>query len=135
LEPEDLLAVRPALDRFLKEFDDCAVTPTRRHIGTYVRGQLGNLPRKSIEPIALDAGVSPRTLQQLLSLHGWDEDLMRRKLHTRVAGGHGGRHAIGIIDETSFVKKGDKTPGVQLMQDIPYQDRSLGKLTDPEYRG
>jgi hypothetical protein len=29
----------------------------------------------------------------------------------------------------------NKTPGVQLMQDIPYQDRSLGKLTDPEYRG
>jgi SRSO17 transposase len=113
MQAEDLLAVRPALDRFLKEFDDCAVTPTRRHIGTYVRGQLGNLPRKSIEPIALDAGVHPRTLQQLLSLHGWDEDRMRRKLQARVAAGHGGRHAIGIIDETSFVKKGDKTPGVQ----------------------
>lgn len=113
MQAEDLLAIRPALDRFLKEFDDCAVTPTRRHIATYVRGQLGNLPRKSIEPIALDAGVHPRTLQQLLSLHCWDEDLMRRKLHARVAAGHGGRHAIGIIDETSFVKKGDKTPGVQ----------------------
>jgi len=113
VEAADLLAVRPALDRFLKEFDDCAVTPTRRHIATYVRGQLGNLPRKSIEPIALDAGVHPRTLQQLLSLHGWDEDRMRRKLQERVAANHGGRHAIGIIDETSFVKKGDKTPGVQ----------------------
>jgi hypothetical protein len=29
----------------------------------------------------------------------------------------------------------NKTPGVQLMQDIPYEDRSLGKLTDTEYRG
>ena len=29
----------------------------------------------------------------------------------------------------------NKTPGLQLMQDVPYQDRSLGKLTDPEYRG
>lgn len=113
MQAEDLLVIRPALDRFLKVFDDCAVTPTRRHIATYVRGQLGNLPRKSIEPIALDAGVHPRTLQQLLSLHCWDEDLMRRKLQTRVAASHGGRHAIGIIDETSFVKKGDKTPGVQ----------------------
>lgn len=113
MQAEDLLAVGPALDRFLREFDDCAVTPTRRHIATYIRGQLGNLPRKSIEPIALDAGVPPRTLQQLLSLHGWDEELMRRKLHARIAAGHGGRHAIGIIDETSFVKKGDKTPGVQ----------------------
>jgi SRSO17 transposase len=113
MRAEELLSLRPALDRFLKEFDDCAVTPTRRHIATYVHGQLANLPRKSIEPIALAAGVPPRTLQQLLSLHRWDEDLMRRKLHTRVAAAHGGRHAIGIIDETSFVKKGDKTPGVQ----------------------
>jgi len=29
----------------------------------------------------------------------------------------------------------NKTPGVQLMQDIPYQDHSLGKLVDPENRG
>jgi hypothetical protein len=28
-----------------------------------------------------------------------------------------------------------KTPGAQLMQDVPYIDRSLGKLTDPRYRG
>ena len=26
---------------------------------------------------------------------------------------HAGKHSISIIDETSFVKKGDKTPGVQ----------------------
>jgi hypothetical protein len=29
----------------------------------------------------------------------------------------------------------NKTPGVQLMQDVPYQDHSLGKLVDPENRG
>ena len=29
----------------------------------------------------------------------------------------------------------NKTPGAQLMQDVPYNDRSLGKLTDPNYRG
>lgn len=29
----------------------------------------------------------------------------------------------------------NKTPGVQLMQDVPYDDKSLGKLTDPAYRG
>jgi len=110
---EDLLAVRPALDRFLKHFDDCAWAPTREHIATYVRGQLGPLPRKSVEPIALDSGVPPRTLQELLSLHRWSEDRMRSRLLERVRDTHGGRHAIGVIDETSFAKKGDKTPGVQ----------------------
>lgn len=113
MQAEELLSLRPALDRFLKDFDDCAVAPTRRLIGTYVQGQLGPLPRKSIEPMALQAGVHPRNLQELLSLHRWDEDLMRRKLYRRVAGSHSGRHAIGVIDETSYLKKGDKTPGVQ----------------------
>lgn len=113
MQAQDLLALRPELDRFLKDFADCAGMPTRRHISTYVRGQLSNLPRKSIEPIALEADVHPRTLQHLLSFLSWDEDLMRRKLQVRVAAAHGGRHAIGVIDETSFVKKGTKTPGVQ----------------------
>jgi SRSO17 transposase len=113
MQAQDLLALRPALDRFLKDFADCAGMPTRQHISTYVRGQLSNLPRKSIEPIALEADVHPRTLQHLLSFLSWDEDLMRRKLQARVAAAHGGRRAIGVIDETSFVKKGTKTPGVQ----------------------
>ena len=29
----------------------------------------------------------------------------------------------------------NKTPGAQLMQDLPYNDKSLGNLTDPNYRG
>ena len=29
----------------------------------------------------------------------------------------------------------NKTPGLQLMQDVPYNDKSLGNLTDPNYRG
>ena len=29
----------------------------------------------------------------------------------------------------------NKTPGLQLMQDIPYNDKSLGNLVDPNYRG
>ena len=113
MHAEELLALQPALDRFLREFDDCAVRPTRRHIATYVHGQLGPLPRKSIEPMALHAGVHPRNLQELLSLHRWDEDLMRLRLQQRVGRSHSGRHAIGVIDETSYAKKGDKTPGVQ----------------------
>lgn len=114
MNADKLLALRPTLERFLKDFEDCAVAPTRAEIATYVRGQLGPLPRKSIEPMALEAGVHPRNLQQLLSLHRWDEDLMRLKLQKRVvAQGHSGRHAIGVIDETSYLKKGDKTPGVQ----------------------
>ncbi|MBU4399192.1 MAG: transposase, partial [Planctomycetes bacterium] len=48
-----------------------------------------------------------------LALHKWDHDRMRDRLQGIVAAEHSGKHSIGILDETSFVKKGDKTPGVQ----------------------
>jgi SRSO17 transposase len=38
---------------------------------------------------------------------------MRDRLQRLVAAEHNGPHTIGIFDETSDVKKGDKTPGVQ----------------------
>jgi SRSO17 transposase len=99
---------------FLDRFGDCfSRKDTRAHLGVYVRGQLSDLPEKSVEPIALEAGVAPRTLQEFLSQLKWDEDRMRDRLQRDVAAEHAGPHTIGMIDETSDVKKGDKTPGVQ----------------------
>jgi SRSO17 transposase len=99
---------------FLDRFGDCfSRRDTRSHLGVYVRGQLSDLPEKSVEPIALEAGVAPRTLQEFLSQHRWGEDRLRDRVQHIVATDHGGPHSIGIVDETSDVKKGDKTPGVQ----------------------
>src|SRR5512147_151891 len=106
--------LKPKLNKFLRQFDDCfARKDTRAHLPVYISGQLSNLPDKSVEPIAVKAGVPPRTLQEFLSQLRWDEDKMRDRLHTIVRTKHSGAHAIGIIDETSFVKRGDKTPGVK----------------------
>jgi SRSO17 transposase len=82
-------------------------------LDTYVTGQLSKLDRKSVEPIALAAGVPPRTLQQFLNSLEWDQDQLIDTLQWRVARDHTSQHSIGIIDETSCPKKGDKTPGVQ----------------------
>jgi SRSO17 transposase len=102
------------LDWFLRQFDDCfARKDTRGHLPVFIRGQLSDLPEKSVEPIALEAGVAPRTLQEFLSLLKWDHDRMRDRLQSIVRAEHAGPHAIGIVDETSDPKKGDKTPGVQ----------------------
>jgi hypothetical protein len=79
----------------------------------YVSGQLSDIPEKSVEPIAINAGVPPRTLQEFLSQHHWDHDRARDRLQHIVRDEHAGANAIGIFDETSDVKKGDKTPGVQ----------------------
>lgn len=114
MDADQIRRLRPELTRFLGRFDDCFTrSDTRAHLPAYVQGQLSNLPEKSVEPIALEAGVAPRTLQEFLSQLKWDHDRMRDRLQHLVASEHGGRHRVGIIDETSFVKKGIKTPGVQ----------------------
>jgi len=114
MDATTILKIKPALTRFLNKFDDCfARSQTRGHLMTYVQGQLGPLPRKSIEPIADAAGTPPRTLQEFLSLSRWDETMMRDRLQQRISRRHHDDHAVGIIDETSFIKKGDKTACVQ----------------------
>jgi SRSO17 transposase len=106
--------LKPKLTKFLARFDACFPRKdTRAHLPTYVSGQLSDIPEKSVEPIAINAGVAPRTLQQFLSHHYWDHDLLRDQLQHLVRDEHSGPHSIGLIDETSDVKKGDKTPGVQ----------------------
>jgi SRSO17 transposase len=110
----EILALRPRIRQFLRRFDDCFVSDkTREHLRVYVQGQLSNLPRKSVEPIALAAEMAPKTLQQFLSLAKWDHLLMRDRLQHLVASGHRGPQVIGVFDETGCPKKGHKTPGVQ----------------------
>lgn len=114
MDAQTILRIKPELTRYLHTFDDCFGRVTaRRHLDTYVAGQLSDLQRKSIEPMADAAGVPPRTLQQLLSLYHWDEAAMRDRLQQRVARLHGHAHSVGLLDETSFVKKGRHTAGVQ----------------------
>src|SRR3954468_11706692 len=110
----ELRRLKPRLASFLKRFDDCFHRKEpRAPLPTSTKGQLSDLPDKSVEPIAVKAGVAPRTLQEFLSQLRWDEDRMRDRLLEIVRTEHAGPHAIAILDETSFVKKGDKTPGVK----------------------
>lgn len=114
MDAGEIEALGPALDQYLGEFGDCfgRVEP-REHLRTYVEGQMSDLPRKTVEPIALAAGVPPRTLQQFLSAGTWDAGAMRDRLQQLVARDHAHPLAVGIIDETSYPKKGEKTPGVK----------------------
>jgi SRSO17 transposase len=114
MNTQQILSLQPKLDHFLHEFYDCfRHDASRAHLHTYVEGQLSDLPRKSIEPIALKAGVPPRTLQEFLSLWSWDEAGLRDKVERRVAKHHSSRHSVGVIDDTGCPKKGTHSPGVQ----------------------
>jgi SRSO17 transposase len=125
---DQIAALGPALTEYLGGFRKCfARQPTFGHLGTYCRGLLSDLPRKSVEPIALAAGAAVRTLQEFLADHAWDQDDLLRRLQRRIVTRHlpapgqkdaseraaDGLGVIGLIDETSVPKKGDKTPGVQ----------------------
>ena len=113
MDHEVLQSVQDELQSYLREFHDCFPSePSRTHMAAYVNGQLGPLRRKSVEPLALRAGIPPRTLQQFLGAHRWDESAKRARVRTIVARDHAHESAtgvIGVIDETSFAKKGAKT--------------------------
>jgi SRSO17 transposase len=114
MDAHRIRGLRPLLETYLHEFDDCfARSEPTQHLRTYVTGQLSDLQRKSMEPIADAAGGSPRNLQHFLALHAWDEIRMRRRLHQRIARRHRHPGSIGVLDETAHPKKGQKTPGVQ----------------------
>jgi SRSO17 transposase len=88
------------------------------HFDTYCRGLLSDLPRKSVEPIALEAGTAVRTLQEFLVTARWDHEQARTRLQQELAAAvaaidDDGLGTVGVIDETSCQKWGAHTPGVQ----------------------
>jgi SRSO17 transposase len=114
MDAKQIKRLRPMLNKYLRQFDDCfgRIEPIQS-LKAYVTGQLSDLQRKSIEPMADAAGLPPRNLQQFLSLHNWHDLRMRETLQHIVARDHQHPYSIGVFDETGHPKKGDKTPGVQ----------------------
>jgi SRSO17 transposase len=116
---DQVQAFGPAFAAFLQPFERFFDTlKTVRHFRTYTRGLLSDLPRKTAEPIAKQSGTPPRNLQQFLKACLWDHagltDAVQRTLRAAVADLPADPvGTVAILDETSAVKKGDKTPGVQ----------------------
>ena len=114
MEWQEIRSLRRDLERFLRGFEGCfARSEGRSHLRRYVRGQLSDLARKSVEPIADQAGIAPRTLQDFLATHTWDHEQAIDRLQQCVAENHNDESSVGLIDETSFPKSGRKTAGVQ----------------------
>jgi SRSO17 transposase len=116
---QDIARLGPAFASFLCHFRPCFLQQrTTAHFDNYCRGLLSDLPRKSVEPIALACGTAVRTLQEFLTTAAWDHHQARDRLQRRLADYLGSVPAdplgtVGVIDETSCLKQGDQTPGVQ----------------------
>jgi len=116
---EELDGLGAALDAFLQPYLFCGdYTQTFGHLHTSCRGLLSDLKRKSVEPIALAAGCAVRTLQEFLRDQQWQHPQVRTQLQRDVGAAlpglpDDGLGTVGLIDETSALKSGTKTPGVQ----------------------
>jgi SRSO17 transposase len=107
---QEVASLGPAFADYLRDFRPCFVTAnTFAHLGTYCRGLLSDLPRKSVEPMALAAGTAVRTLQEFLTHHVWDQDELLSRLQRRIVAEHlppPGKKAadelgvVGLIDES-----------------------------------
>src|SRR6187200_1846558 len=116
---QEIAGMTPAFTSYLVRFRDCFLQKrTLAHFDNYCRGLLSDLPRKSVEPIALASGTAVRTLQEFLVTTRWDQERARARLQQDLAAAVAAMPAdslgtVGVIDETSCQKWGDQTPGVQ----------------------
>jgi SRSO17 transposase len=116
---QEVAGLGPAFASYLGRYRDCFLQKrTAAHFDTYCRGLLSDLPRKSVEPIALEAGTAVRTLQEFLVTARWDHERARDTLQQDLAAvvaevPADPLGAVGVIDETSCQKWGGHTPGVQ----------------------
>ncbi|TWA50489.1 SRSO17 transposase [Azospirillum baldaniorum] len=86
----------------------------RRRARSYVAGLLAPLERKNGWQLAEAAGdASPDSVQDFLARMRWDADAVRDDLRTYVIEHLGDPQAVLVLDETGFVKKGDRSVGVQ----------------------
>src|SRR4029453_12311415 len=91
-----------------------ARSEARERAARYLAGLLDRVERKNGWQLAEAMGeAGPRGVQRLLSAATWDADAVRDDLRAYVVD-HLGDPASGvlIIDDTGFVKKGDKSCGV-----------------------
>ncbi len=114
MNADQIGSLQPALAALLKRFRPFFLRRTTfDHWHRYLAGLMADLKRKSIEPIALAAGVPVRTLQEFLAFFVWDEERVGNGLQQLVVDEHGCDQAIGVLDASSHHKQGSKTPGVQ----------------------
>ena len=116
---QEIVGLGPAFAAYLGRYRNCFLQKrSAAHFDTYCRGLLSDLPRKSVEPIALLAGTAVRTLQEFLVTNHWDHEHMRDRLQQHLADTvatmpNDPVGTVGVLDETSCRKWGDQTPGVQ----------------------
>ena len=84
----------------------------RAHATLVIRGLLSGLQRKTCEPIAVEAGVHRKPVQNFVGAGGWDDEAVMAELRTHVREALGHPDAVLVLDPSSFPKSGGQSCGV-----------------------
>ena len=91
-----------------------ARSEVRERAKDYLRGLLSETERKNGWQLAESAGnATPYGIQHLLGRANWDADAVRDELREYVSEHLSGEGSVLVVDETGFIKKGDKSVGVK----------------------
>jgi len=115
LAPRDVAALADELVAYHARFAPLFRRREQRHWALqYLRGQLLDLERKSIEPMALALeGGNVQAMQQFISDGAWDDDRILQAHQHLVAETLGDPETgVLILDSTEFPKQGTHSVGV-----------------------
>lgn len=111
---EELEQWQEAFDQFHARFADLFErSESREQAKKYLRGLLAQADRKNSWQMAEAVGDRiPDRMQRLLYRVPWDAEAARDRLQQFVIETFGDEEGIGVVDETSFPKKGTHSVGV-----------------------
>lgn len=113
LSPRDVEAFVDELAAYHAQFAAAFRRPEQfKWSGVYLNGLLGDPPRKSIEPIALWAGVNVRDLQHFIGQSRWSIEPVIDRHQRLINATLGEDDAVALIDESGMVKQGEDSVGV-----------------------
>src|SRR5215213_8371615 len=85
----------------------------RARAGRYLAGLLAPVERRNGWQLAEQIGeAAPDGVQRLVRTARWDADAVREDLRAYVVEHLSDAHAVLVVDETGFLKKGSKSAGV-----------------------
>jgi SRSO17 transposase len=113
VSPDDVRGCRDHIASFLRRYLPLFYRQEQRgHALAFVRGLLSGLPRKSVEPIAAQAGIPRKNLQMFVGQGAWDDETVASEMRQHVAQELAEPDGIIVLDPSSFPKKGRDSCGV-----------------------
>src|SRR5512147_436159 len=111
--PDQVRGCQDRLTAFLERYLPCFYRAEQRANATLViRGLISGLPRKTCEPIAVEAGVLRKPIQFFVGAGKWDDEAVMAELRHDVRDELADDQAVLILDPSAFPKSGTESCGV-----------------------